>query len=180
MEKVIEAQIITEIVKLATGVNTMTSLVFWVLSNCIQSAPGLVIPLLGRDLLDLTMDLFEKGDGTVRSDAIIFCASLLLFCPHKWISEVISEKMLGFVIQGLDGNASATTVWCLNAIGRVFFLGLTGEGMTSSAGFVLRSEKLMEYLSPLQNQSDIVILNKVKTLRSEIESWKDEVLGGAD
>jgi hypothetical protein len=89
---------------------------------------------------------------------------------------LITEKMLGFVIRGLRGEPTATTVWCLNAIGRVFFLGYTGNSFQELAGFVMRSEELIEYLTPLQSQSDNVILSKVKTLRSEIDTRKNEML----
>ena len=66
-------------------------------------------------------------------------------------------------------------VRCIDAIGRILFVGITNEKMRYLVKLIIESDELTSNISALQAHPSNVIRNKVNTLISEIDNKKKEL-----
>jgi hypothetical protein len=149
------------------------SSVLWGLSNCIRSDPELMCPRIPETLVDTALAL----GGTVQfADAAVFLATLLLFCPLRYVSRLAKPRSVAFLVKGLGREVPAVTVRVLNALGRVLFLGLTNEQMKFTVPIIQEAIGENDVLNALSAGTEKVIANKASILREEISRSGEEAL----
>ncbi|KAK8860263.1 hypothetical protein M9Y10_011928 [Tritrichomonas musculus] len=154
----------------------ITSGPYWALSNCFESAPSAVIPLIPVDFLKFTTDAFEEiDDKKFKKDCAYFLATILLFSPHEKLTLLVSKEITSKIIQMLCSESETLVIRLLDAIGRVLFVGMTNEKMTFIIHEICSSPELSKHLENLSVSSNVSILNKAKTLICELEKKRQEL-----
>ncbi|OHS98777.1 hypothetical protein TRFO_01820 [Tritrichomonas foetus] len=155
---------------------------YWALSNCLESAPKLMIPEIPLSFLTQTLERLRDVNinENVRKDAVYFFATLMLYSPQLKFHIVVSKEILTNVIHMLHHHSQVpknVLIRYIDSIGRVLFVGLTNEKMRYIIQLIIESNELVEILHVLAQDKSKVIGNKAKTLICEIDVKKKELSG---
>jgi hypothetical protein len=142
---------------------------YWALSNCVSSDADAVLPLLSMGFLS---GVVKVGESTFN-DAVAFLATALLFCAVGDVSGLASQTAIDFLVRGLNLDEPPVTLKCLNAIGRLFLLGLTNDQLSFTLDMVKASAALPERLEMLKQASDEFIQSKAIILSDEIRKNRE-------
>ena len=177
IEILIKDEIIDMLIKIASSDSQAAADAYWALSNCLESAPKLLIPIIPLEFLNGTVERVNKIEiNNVKKDAIFFLATLILFSPQSKFHIVVSKEILATVLTMLKLEVPENIlVRCIDAIGRILFVGITNEKMRYLVKLIIESDELTSNISALQAHPSNVIRNKVNTLISEIDNKKKEL-----
>ena len=154
----------------------MASGPFWALSNCFESAPSAVIPLIPVEFLKFSTNAFDTTtDKDTKNDCAYFLATVMLFSPHEKIPLLVSQEILSKIIQMLGSKKDSLVIRCIDAIGRVLFIGMTNDKMTYIVQMICSSPELSQHLEKLSGSSNASILNKAKALICEMEKTRKQL-----
>ena len=156
--------------------NKMASGPFWALSNCFESAPSYVIPLIPVEFIKYTTTTFESAnDKVTKNDCAFFLATVLLYSPHEKLIPLVNQDVLSIIIQMIYSDKDSLVIRCIDSIGRMLFVGMTSNKMTFIVQMICSSQELSQILNKLTKSSNASILNKSKTLICEMEKVRNQI-----
>ena len=88
--------------------------VFWCLSNCFESSPEAMFPILG--------DFISKSYAHESPDAACFLATVLLFAPSDDVLKILNDDVLKKVIGTVENEDIEISSRCMDSISRLLIL----------------------------------------------------------
>lgn len=167
---------VQKLLELASTNKEVASGAFWALSNCVESSPGTVLPLIPVEFLKTTIDTYDTSeDKSTIKDCAFFLATLILFSPHEKFHIIVSDEILSRIIKTLHSDSDPLVIRCIDALARVLFVGITNDKMKYLIQMICSSEELSEHMNRLCAAPNSIISKKAKTMSSEIEKKKQEL-----
>lgn len=143
--------------------------VFSFLTNCIESAPNLISPLIDDNLLSATAEISINCPYDLFKEATYFAATLLLFVPSSQIVTILNYGLTSNIIEMLDCGIARISIRCIDSLSRVLVLSYTAQSIFYLMNLFFESPELIELLNNLVQQSDVLVRNKAQNLIDELE-----------
>ncbi|OHS99366.1 hypothetical protein TRFO_34175 [Tritrichomonas foetus] len=150
---------------------------YWALSNCTESAPSIIIPFIPVELLSDTLALLNSQniDEITKKECVYFLGTLLLYSPIEKFHIIVSNEILEQIITMLSSSNDSLVCRCLDALGRVLFVGITNEKKKYVISMICSSPELSSHMERISSSDNTILSNKAKTFMSEADKKKKEL-----
>ena len=137
--------------------------VFWCLSNCFESSPESMLPLV-TDLIPKSLEMHDLPD------AACFVATVLLFASSKKIKGIIDFGVLPMVIEGTGCSDIDISGRCLDSLLRLLILSNSNPTLLEVVPIIAKEKERFEVIQ--KETTSKIIKELISNMIHEIDSSK--------
>ena len=95
--------------------------IFWILSNMLESAPYLILPLFSPDFLKNAIEIGIHGSFEVQKEVAFFFSTLIIHTDSENLPIICSHETITLITEMLGCGVLDIIIRCLDSIVRIIF-----------------------------------------------------------